>query len=256
MWEFKQFKYIELGDDGLVRVFQDTRGLSRLEPELFRQVFWGRSYYLILMIPLFVDCSGRRVVIFGGGAVAARKAGYFADQARVLVVSRSFVHKIGTLPVTKKSMDIAAAADEKISSLIGNAFLVIGALSDPVQNNRIGKLCKKNGILFNNADGDKGTVILPAVSSGKNFTIAISTGGSSPAVSRFIREHLEKDLPELDAMIGLQRRLLEGLKKKVPDQARRNEILRRVLDDPAVWKLLKKDPDTAWENVSARYLDD
>ena len=59
------------------------------------------------MIPLFVDCSGRRVVIFGGGAVAARKAAYFADEARVLVVSRSFVHKIETLPVTKKSVDIA-----------------------------------------------------------------------------------------------------------------------------------------------------
>lgn len=208
------------------------------------------------MIPLFVDCSGRRVVIFGGGAVAARKAGYFADDARVLVVSRSFVHKIGTLPVTKKSVDVAAASDEKISALIGNAFLVIATLSDPVQNNRIGKLCKKNGILFNNADGDKGTVILPAVSQGENFSLAISTGGSSPAVSRYIREHLEQELPELDAMIGLQRRLREGLKKKVPDQARRNEILRKVLDNPTVWKLLKKDPDTAWEKVSARYLDD
>jgi precorrin-2 dehydrogenase/sirohydrochlorin ferrochelatase len=208
------------------------------------------------MIPLFVDCSGRRVVIFGGGAVAARKAGYFANKARVLVVSRSFVHKIETLPVIKKSVDIAAASDEKISSLIGNAFLVIGAISDPVQNNRIGKLCKKNGILFNNADGDKGTAILPAVSSGENFTIAISTGGSSPAVSRFIREHLEKELPELDAMIGLQHRLREELKKTVPDQARRNEILRKVLDDPAVWKFLKKDPDAAFQKVSARYLDD
>jgi precorrin-2 dehydrogenase / sirohydrochlorin ferrochelatase len=208
------------------------------------------------MIPLFVDCSGRRVVIFGGGAVAARKAGYFADESRVLVVSRSFVHKIGTLPVTTKSMDVAAAPDEKISLLIGNAFLVIGALSDPAQNNRIGKLCKKTGILFNNADGDTGTAILPAVSSGENFTIAISTGGSSPAVSRFIREHLEKELPELDAMIGLQHRLREKLKKKVPDQARRNEILRKVLDDPAVWKLLKKSPEAAYQKVSARYLDD
>jgi precorrin-2 dehydrogenase/sirohydrochlorin ferrochelatase len=208
------------------------------------------------MIPLFVDCSGRRVVIFGGGAVAARKAGYFADEARVTVVSRSFVHKIGTLPVTKKCVDITAASDEKISSLIGNAFLVIGALSDPAQNNRIGRLCRKNSILFNNADGDKGTAILPAVSGGDNFTIAISTGGSSPAVSRFIREHLENELPELDAMIGLQHRLRAGLKKKVPDQARRNEILRKVLDDPAVWKLLKKNPDTAFQKVSARYLDD
>jgi precorrin-2 dehydrogenase/sirohydrochlorin ferrochelatase len=206
------------------------------------------------MIPLFVDCSGRRIVIFGGGAVAARKAAYFAQEARVLVVSRSFVQKIETLPVQKKSMDIGDASDARIVTLIGNAFLVIGALSDPVQNNRIGRLCRKKHIPFNNADGKAGDVILPAISSGENFTLAISTGGSSPAVSRFIREHLEQELPELDAMIGLQRRLREELKHAVPDQMRRNVILRKVLDDKVVWKLLRKDPDKAWENVSARYL--
>ena len=207
------------------------------------------------MIPLFINCSGRRVVIFGGGAVAARKAAYFADEARVLVVSRSFVHKIETLPIKTKSVDIQAVSDEKLVTIIGGAFLVIAALSDTAQNDRIGSICQKNGILFNNADGKAGTVILPAVSSGENFTIAISTGGSSPAVSRFLREHLEQELPELDAMIGLQRRLREALKKKVPDQVRRNAILHKVLDDPSVWKCLRSDPEKAWERVSMRYLD-
>jgi precorrin-2 dehydrogenase/sirohydrochlorin ferrochelatase len=172
------------------------------------------------MIPLFIDCSGRRIVIFGGGAVAARKAAYFAEEARVLVVSRSFVHKIETLPVKTKSIDLNTASDIRLIAVIGKAFLVIGALSDPAQNNRIGSICRKNGILFNNADGKAGNVILPAVSSGKNFTLAISTGGSSPAVSRFIRQHLEKELPELDAMILIQSMLREELKRIVPDQIR------------------------------------
>ncbi len=207
------------------------------------------------MIPIFADCTGRRIVIFGGGAVAARKAAYFADEAKVLVVSRSFVQKIEAMPVKTRAMDIGAASDEKLAATIGKAFLVIAALSDPAQNNRIGSICKKKGILFNNADGKAGDVILPAVSSGENFTLAISTGGSSPAVSRFIREHLERELPELDAMIALQQRLRERLKTKVPDQVRRNEILRKVLDDQSVWRTLKKDPDTAWDTVAARYLD-
>jgi len=207
------------------------------------------------MIPLFADCSGRRIVIFGGGAVAARKAAYFADEARVLVMSRSFVHKIDTLPVKTRTMDIEAASDENLAAAIGQAFLVIAALSDPAQNNRIGKICKKAGILFNNADGEKGDVILPAVSRGENYTIAISTSGSSPAVSRFLREHLEQELPELDAMIALQHRLREELKKKVPDQVRRNEILKKVLDDQRLWKLLRTDPANAWSRVAERYLD-
>lgn len=206
------------------------------------------------MIPLFVDCSGRRIVIFGGGAVAARKAAYFADEARVLVVSRSFVQKMETLPVEKQSVDLKDAPDATLAALVWGAFLVIGALSDPSQNNRIGRLCRKKGILFNNADGKGGNVILPGISRGKHYTLAISTGGSSPAVSRFIREHLEKELPELDAMILLQSRLREELKSTEPDQVRRNAILHKVLDDPSVWKLLKTDPDNAWKKVSARYL--
>jgi len=220
-----------------------------------KQVICKRPCYLVMMIPLFVDCSGRRVVIFGGGAVAARKAAYFADEARVTVVSRSFVHKIETMPVKTRAMDIEAASDEKIAAAIGSAFLVIAALSDPVQNNRIGRICKKAGILFNNADGEKGSVILPAVSSGENYTIAISTGGSSPAVSRFIREYLEQELPELDAMVALQQKLRDQLKKKVPDQARRNEILKKVLADQPLWKLLRTDPAKAWNRVAERYLD-
>jgi len=206
------------------------------------------------MIPLFVDCSGRSIVIFGGGAVAARKAAYFAQEARVLVVSRSFVQKMETLPVERKCVDLKDATNATLAALISGAFLVIGALSDPVQNNRIGRICRKRGIPFNNADGVAGDVILPAIGKGEHYTLAISTEGSSPAISRFIREHLKRELPELDTMIVLQTRLREELKHTEPDQIRRTKILHKVLDDPTVWKILRTDPDSAWENVSARYL--
>jgi len=206
------------------------------------------------MIPLFIDCSGRRVVIFGGGAVAARKAAYFVQEARVLMVSRSFVQKLEILQVEKECVDIKDASDATLAALIKGAFLVIVALSDPAQNNRIGRLCRKKGILFNNAAGQAGDVVLPAISRGEHYTLAISTGGSSPAISRYIREHLERELPELDIMIVLQNRLREELKRMEPDQAKRNTILHKVLADPLVWKLLKTDPEKAWETVSKRYL--
>jgi precorrin-2 dehydrogenase / sirohydrochlorin ferrochelatase len=208
------------------------------------------------MIPLFVDCSGRRIVVFGGGAVAARKAAYFAGEARVLVVSRSFSEKIAGLPVEHKQLDITDEPDGAVEDLVTGAFLVIGALSDPGQNNRIGKLCHRSGILFNNADGDAGDVQLPAISRAEHYTLAISTDGSSPAVSRYIREYLELELPALDAMIVLQERLRKKLRSAEPDQARRNAVLREVLDDASVWKHLESDPDTAWALVSRRYLHD
>jgi len=206
------------------------------------------------MIPLFVDCSGRRIVIFGGGAVAARKAAYFAGEASVVVMSRSFSEKIAGLPVSHKKCDVAEETDAALEALVTGAFLVIGALSEPAQNNRIGKICRKAGILFNNADGEEGDVRLPALSRGEHYTLAISTDGSSPAVARFIREHLEQELPALDAMILLQERLRKKLRTTEPDQSRRTAVLREVLDDPSLWKHLEADPDTAWELVSRRYL--
>jgi precorrin-2 dehydrogenase/sirohydrochlorin ferrochelatase len=206
------------------------------------------------MIPLFVDCSARRIVIFGGGAVAARKAAYFAGEAQVLVVSRSFSEKMDGLPAERKKLDVTGETDAAVADLVAGAFLVIAALSDPAQNNRIGKICHRAGILFNNADGEGGDVRLPAISRGEHYTLAISTAGSSPAVSRFIREHLEQELPALDAMIVLQERLRKKLRSTIPDQSRRMAVLREVLDDPTLWKHLEADPDMAWELVSRRYL--
>jgi precorrin-2 dehydrogenase/sirohydrochlorin ferrochelatase len=206
------------------------------------------------MIPLFVDCSGRRVVIFGGGEVACRKARFFVPEANVTVVSRSFIGKFAGLMVNKQETDVSLASDDALRGIVSGAFLVVGALSDPEQNNRIGRLCREAGILFNNADGETGDVIIPALSRGENYCIAISTGGSSPAVSRFVREHLESVFPALDAMIALQSELREELKKTEPSQPRRNEILHEVLSDPSVWETLGKDPALARKHVFGRYL--
>ena len=206
------------------------------------------------MIPLFVDCSGKRIVIFGGGEVASRKAAYFSGEADVLVVSRSFSHKMSILPVERQMLDAGRVSDEVLNGIIDRAFLVIGALSDPVQNNRIKNLCIVREILFNNADGEAGNVIIPSVTGGENFTLAISTKGNSPAVSRFIREHLETHFPALDDMVALQRDLRAQLKHTEPSQSRRNAILWEVLNDHELWKTLKNDPARAHQQVKERYL--
>jgi precorrin-2 dehydrogenase/sirohydrochlorin ferrochelatase len=206
------------------------------------------------MIPLFVDCSGKRIVIFGGGEVASRKAAYFSGEADVLVVSRSFSHKMSILPVERKMLETGRVSDEVLNGIIDRAFLVIGALSDPVQNNRIKNLCMAREILFNNADGEAGNVIIPSVTGGDNYLLAISTKGNSPAVSRFIREHLETHFPALDDMIALQRDLRAQLKHTEPSQSRRNAILWEVLNDRELWKTLKNDPAKARQQVKEKYL--
>ncbi|MEI8330981.1 MAG: NAD(P)-dependent oxidoreductase, partial [Methanomicrobiales archaeon] len=182
------------------------------------------------------------------------KAAYFAGKAEVMVVSRSLQQKIQNLPLVCRECDVSTLSDTALGSLVDSAFLVVGALSDPAQNNRIGRLCRDRGILFNNADGEPGDVILPSVTGGINFTLAISSGGSSPAVSRFIREHLEHNFPTLDSMIALQQRLRTELKQTEPDEKKRNAILWDVLKDPMVWHALSADSTGAWDLVIERYL--
>jgi precorrin-2 dehydrogenase/sirohydrochlorin ferrochelatase len=206
------------------------------------------------MIPLFVDCSGKRIIIFGGGEVAFRKVAYFSRETDVLVISRSFSHKMSILPVKRRMLDVGRVPDEVLNGLLDGAFLVVGALSDPTQNNRIKDLCMAREILFNNADGEPGTVIIPSVIGGENYQLAISTRGNSPAVSRFIREHLESQFPALDDMIALQRSLRAQLKQTESSQSRRNAILWEVLHDREIWKTLKTDPAGAYQLAKERYL--
>jgi precorrin-2 dehydrogenase/sirohydrochlorin ferrochelatase len=206
------------------------------------------------MIPLFVDFSGKKVVIFGGGDVAARKAALFCREAKVTVVSRSFSEKILALPVECITKKILPGNEAGLANLIEGALLVIAALPDPAMNDAIGALCREHGILFNNADGKRGNVFVPSVLKGARYTIGIGTEGMSPAISRYLRELIGRECPDLDGMIGLQERLRAALREKVPSQEERQRIIRAVIHDRDIWEALAKGPEAAWELVKGRYL--
>ena len=206
------------------------------------------------MIPLFVDLRAKHVVIFGGGEVAGRKAAYFAGEADVTVFSRSFSKTIAALPVNRMTIDLADVSDKGLHDIVKDADICIAALPDSAQNNRIGRICRRRKILFNNANGEPGDLIIPSVITGKNYQIAVSTGGKSPAVSRFIREHLETRFSGMDAMIAVQEELRKKLKKTEPSQTKRSEILKKVLEDQDVWDALSRSHKEAEQLVSRRYL--
>lgn len=206
------------------------------------------------MTPLFVDLNAKQIIIFGGGDVAARKAKFFVHDAEVIIFSRSFSNAITDLPVKRQKIDIKELSDVELNNIIENAFICVAALSDQEQNNRIGEICKRKRILFNNAFGDNGDLIIPSAIYGKHYLIAVSTDGKSPATSRFIREHLESEFPCLDAMISLQSIVRKKLIRIEPLQKKRREILWEILHDPDVWDALGRSIDDANEFVMRRYL--
>ena len=184
-----------------------------------------------------VDCTHRSVTIFGGGEVGARKARYFAGEADVTVYSRSFSPAFDSIQAKKIRIDLFEA-EERIDEFIRGAFLVIAATSDSDLNQTIAARCSTVGILCNNATTPQADVTLPAKFTGEKYTIAISTQGGSPAVSRFIRETIEATWPDLDLMISLEENFRRDLKDRKISEERRRELLTAVLHDPAIWKAL------------------
>jgi precorrin-2 dehydrogenase/sirohydrochlorin ferrochelatase len=186
--------------------------------------------------PLFVDFTGKKVVIFGGGAVGERKAAYFAG-ADVIVVSREFAPGLRVLPGVRLVIcDVTAAA---IPELVEGAFLVVAATGDPALNREIARVAGAADILINSAEGGS-DVILPSKIVQGDIMIAISTGGQSPAMARYLRQRLEESVgKELSDMVRLQSELRETLKKKIPSQEERERLLWQVLGDRSIWEAIK-----------------
>jgi precorrin-2 dehydrogenase/sirohydrochlorin ferrochelatase len=151
-------------------------------------------------------------------------------------------------------MDVKKVPDAELESFLDGAFIVIAALSEKSQNNRIGRICKRKNILFNNASGERGDLIIPAVSSGKRYMVAVSTEGRSPAVSRFIREHIGATFSRLDDMILLQDAVRTDLKKTKIPQQRRSAILSSMLRDPEIWDALECSLAEAEKSVRRKYI--
>ena len=206
------------------------------------------------MLPLILDLTGRQVVIFGGGPVGARKARFFQGECRVMVASRSFGREILGMDVERIEVDLDKTSDEELRSLIAGAFLVVAAVQDPAQNDRIRGIARSSGILCNSATGHPGDVIIPSVGRGRSHLVAVTTFGRSPAMARFIRERVAPNVQETDLMIDLQERAREALKGTEPSRERRSAILGEIIRDPAAWEALSRGKDTAWEYVGRRYL--
>lgn len=75
------------------------------------------------MLPVFLDLSGKRIVVFGGGEVGFRKASYFEEEADVMVVSRTFCNKFNGSALRTLHED----AEKVLEGMIENADMVVAA---------------------------------------------------------------------------------------------------------------------------------
>ena len=139
--------------------------------------------------PVFLGLRNRRVVMVGGGPVAAAKVTELLPTgAEVVVVA----------PEVEPAIRELAGAGELVWQArsyepgdLAGAFLLLAADS-PGVNARAAGEAKGRGVLVNVADDPAHCdLITPAVVRRGELTVAISTGGHSPAFARYVRELLE-----------------------------------------------------------------
>ena len=145
--------------------------------------------------PLFLNVKGRACVVVGGGEVAERKAKALVDhKAEVWVVSPRVTEELRRL-VAEGSVRVELR-DYQDGDLEG-AVLVIAATDKPDLNARVSAEAQTLGILVNVVDDpERSTFIVPSLFNRGDVSIAISTGGRSPALAKKIRLILEESLPE------------------------------------------------------------
>lgn len=182
------------------------------------------------MLPILLNLSGKRVVVVGGGAVGARKA----LAARVAGAAVRVVDPRTPLALPTEVVHVAEAY--RSDHLDGVALVF--ACATPEVNAQVVLDAHARSVWVNAATSpDDGDFALPAVVRRGPLTLAVSTGGASPALARRIRERLEVEYDDtFAAWVVLLAEVRADVLATVPDEARR----RALLDGFAEWAWLAR----------------
>ncbi|HEY93208.1 MAG TPA: bifunctional precorrin-2 dehydrogenase/sirohydrochlorin ferrochelatase [Dehalococcoidia bacterium] len=164
--------------------------------------------------PIFLNISGKRCVVIGGGQVSLRKVKALLEhRASIEVISPDACPELNKL-----------AKDGKISMLprryragdLKDAFIAIATTSDRGINFEIAREAQRKSVLVNVVDDQENSdFIAPSYIRRGDITIAVSTAGRSPALARKIRNRLEKDFGDEYASLA---RLTDEVRAEIKRQ--------------------------------------
>ena len=170
-----------------------------------------RKKPLIAEYPVNLKLAGRKCLVIGGGLVAERKVAALLEAgAEVRLLSPDVTPQLAAWADEGR---LRREAADFYPSAVKGCFLVFCATDSPQVNQIAAAAAKAAGALVNAADAPElCDFTLPARLARGNLSIAVSTGGQSPALARELRDELcERIGPEYGLYLEIVGRIrLEG----------------------------------------------
>jgi siroheme synthase-like protein len=177
------------------------------------------------LLPLFLNLTGRAVLLVGGGPVAAAKlTQLLAAGARVRVVAPEIREEILALPHITIAQRPFDPAD------LDGVWLVVAAAT-PEVNRQVAVVAETLRVFVNAVDDPaNASAFLSGVVRRDGLTLAISTSGEAPALTALLREGLDVLLPgDLGSWIEQARaERVVWRREGVPMEARKPRLLRAL----------------------------
>ena len=147
------------------------------------------------LFPMFVDLENQNIVVIGAGEVALRKIEQLIKFSPELTVIAPEIHE--EIRVLSQMHGITLLEREYVIEDCDNRFLVIGALDDLGEQEKIYTACMKTKTPVNCVDSPLlCSFIFPALIVEGDLCVGINTSGKAPAVSSALRQFLTKLIPE------------------------------------------------------------
>lgn len=168
-------------------------------------------------LPIFLDVTGRKCLVIGGGDIAHRKVISLLEAgAEVMMVSPTVTEALAAL--VRQGL-IRHERREYAASDMEGAAVVYAATDNIGLHQRLYEEAAGSGIPINVADVPAlCTFIAPAVLTRGSLKIAVSTSGASPSMAKRIVEQLERLFgPEYGVVLEVMRAARRHLKTVEPN---------------------------------------
>ena len=197
-------------------------------------------------LPLFIETTGKKCLIVGGGKVASRKLiPILKTKMKVTLISPEVIEEIELNFQKNKNLKIIKRKFEPED--IEDQFLIIAATNEKTTNQKIAKLSKDNNILVNMAeDSLSGNTLIPSVVDRDPIKIAVSSGAASPILTRLVKTKLETVIPySFSKLADIMMEYRDVVKKNFLKISDRRKFWEVFLDGPVSEMVLSGHIDKA-----------